>query len=259
MRTLKLTTSLVAVLSILMTLSACGNGKGSVDGKPLTTIGDNAPKLGQPTESLNILIFGGTSGIGLETTKLALERGHKVTSITRRPERMPIKHENLANLKGDITKPETYTPQFNKQQIIISTIGLSTREPTTVYSSGMQGVLQAMQDSQVRRVISVTGIGAGDSKGHGGFFYDSILNPLLLKEDYKDKTRQEQILKNSTTQWTIVRPGFLVDEPSVKTYRVIQDMQGFRSGDIARADVAHFLTALAEQGNYVKQTVFLSN
>jgi putative NADH-flavin reductase len=259
MRSIKSVTSLAALLSILLTLGACGDGKGNVNGESLTSIGDPAPELSQTTEPLNILIFGGSSGIGLETAQLALERGHKVTSITRRPERMPIEHENLTNLKGDITKPQTYTQQFNGQHIIISSIGLGTRKPTTVYSSGMQSVLQAMQETGVQRVISITGIGAGDSKGHGGFFYDRILNPLMLKEDYKDKTRQEQVLKDSTVQWTIVRPGFLVDEKSEQTYRVIKDMQGLTSGNIARADVAHFLAASAEQGSYVNRTVFLSN
>jgi putative NADH-flavin reductase len=259
MRTIKLLMPLATILSLLLTLSACGGGKGNVNGSSLTTIGDAAPKLSQTTEPLKLLIFGGTSGIGLETTRLALARGHKVTSITRRPERMPIEHENLSNRKGDITKPETYTQLFTGQDIIISSIGLGTRKPTTVYSSGMQRVLQAMQEADVQRVISITGIGAGDSKGHGGFFYDSILNPLMLKEDYKDKTRQEEILKNSAAKWTIVRPGFLVDEQSEQAYRVIHDMQGFTSGSIARADVAHFLTATAEQDSYVNKTVFLSN
>ncbi|MFT5573874.1 MAG: putative NADH-flavin reductase [Cryomorphaceae bacterium] len=258
MRSIKLATSLATIITILLTLSACGDGKGNVNGDSLTTIGDPTPKLSQSNEPLNILIFGGSSGIGLETTRLALERGHNVTSITRRPERMPIEHKNLANLKGDITKPETYSQQFNGQNIIISSIGLGSREPTTVYSGGMQSVLQAMQEAEVQRVISITGIGAGDSKGHGGFFYDRILNPLMLKEDYKDKTRQEQILRNSSAKWTIVRPGFLTNEQSEQTYRVIQDMQGFTSGDVARADVAHFLTALAEQGSYINKTVFLS-
>jgi hypothetical protein len=41
--------------------------------------------------------------------------------------------------------------------------------------------LEAMRHSGVKQLICVTGIGAGDSKNHGGFFYDRIFNPLLLK------------------------------------------------------------------------------
>ena len=65
-----------------------------------------------------------------------------------------------------------------------------------------------MKMAGVRRLICVTGIGAGDSKGHGGFLYDRIFNPLLLKTIYEDKDRQESLIKASDVDWVIVRPGF---------------------------------------------------
>lgn len=58
-------------------------------------------------------------------------------------------------------------------------------------------------------VGATRGIGAGDSKGHGGFFYDRIFYPLLLKAVYSDKDRQESLIRASNADWTIVRPGFL--------------------------------------------------
>jgi hypothetical protein len=45
-----------------------------------------------------------------------------------------------------------------------------------------------MRRQGIRRLICITGIGAGDSKGHGGFLYDRLFNPLLLKTIYADKT-----------------------------------------------------------------------
>ena len=250
----------IALIAALLLLSACGGGKGSINGEPLDQHGDAAPSLSD-TEPKHIVVFGGTSGIGLETVKLALDRGHKVTSITRRPERMELEHANLNNLKGDITKIETFEEVFKTSDVVISSIGLGPgRKPVYVYSKGMQAVLDAMQQAPLNRVITVTGIGAGDSKGHGGFFYDKILNPLMLKEDYKDKTRQEELLKSqSDVDWTIVRPGFLTDDAAETSYRVIKSMEGFTSGNIARADVAHFLLALAEQDSYLQETVFLTN
>lgn len=235
-------------------------GKGTIDGQSITDIGSAAPSLLAKPEPLDILIFGGTSGIGLETTKLALKRGHKVTSITRRPDRMPIKHGNLSNLKGDITDRSTYETLFVGKNAIISTIGLPpSSNEVTVYSEGIRNVLAVAKGAGTNRIITVTGIGAGDSKGHGGIFYDRILNPLLLETDYADKTRQEEILKASNSQWTIVRPGFLVDEVSEKTYRVLTNTAGLVSGSISRADVAHFLLGLVEQKTHVRQTVFISN
>jgi len=241
-------------------VSACASDHGTINGQPLTNVGEVAPTLLESIEPLNILIFGGTSGIGLETTKLALSRGHRVTSITRHPERMSLEHINLTNLKGDITKRDTFNLLIEGKDVIVSTIGLGPgRKKVTVYSEGMKNVLAAMNQFKVSRVLTISGIGAGDSKGHGGFFYDQILNPFLLKQDYADKERQEAILRSSDSSWTIVRPGFLTDDKSAKNYRVIQNMDGIISGDITRADVAHYLVAAIEQSNNVGETVFLSN
>ena len=216
-----------ALLASVVLLLGCSGGRGDKHGEPLDAVGQAAPTLAASVQPLNILIFGGSAGIGLQTTQLALARGHQVTSITRRPERMPLSQAKLHNLKGDITKPETYADLIAEQDVIISAIGLGpTGEEVTVYSEGMAAVLATMQVEGKRRVITVTGIGAGDSKGHGGFFYDRILNPLLLETDYADKTRQEVLLRASDSDWTIVRPGFLTDDAAQAAYRVIQDMTG---------------------------------
>ena len=246
-------------------LSACSSENGSLDGTNLAELAttnetlNSSPILEDGVAVQNLLVFGGTSGVGLQTVKLALERGHKVTSVTRRPERMSIEHPNLVNHKGDITKRETFDEILSQSDTVISAIGLSpTRKEVTVYSRGIQSVLESMQQHGVKRVLTITGIGAGDSKGHGGFFYDKILNPLVLKTDYADKTRQEEILKKDNVSWTIVRPGFLTDDSARQNYVVVENMQDVMSGDIARADVAHFLLAAVEQGLYSKQTVLLS-
>ena len=70
-----------------------------------------------------------------------------------------------------------------------------------------------MKKAGVKRLVCVTGIGAGDSKGHGGFLYDSIFLPFLLGTIYADKDRQELVIKASDVDWTIVRPGFLTNGP----------------------------------------------
>ena len=254
-------TILIAISLLLsMLLVACGDGRGDRLGEPLDDVGEAAPQLADAPQPLSILIFGGTAGVGLQTVELALQRGHTVTSIARRPERMTIEHERLQNIKGDITLPDTYEHLFASQNVIISAIGLGpTRDEVTVYSQGMLAVLASMAQHDNQRVITITGIGSGNSQGHGGFFYDVILNPLLLKTDYEDKTRQEEILADSVLDWTIVRPGFLTDDSAKTSYRVLRDLEGVTAGDIARADVAHFLVAISEDDTYIRETVLLTN
>ena len=54
-----------------------------------------------------------------------------------------------------------------------------------------------MKAADFKRLIAVTGLGAGDSRGHGGLLYDAVVFPLLLKRVYDDKDVQEWIIKSS--------------------------------------------------------------
>ena len=67
-----------------------------------------------------------------------------------------------------------------------------------------------MEEAQVKRLICVTGFGAGDSRGHGGFLYCAAFH-LLLGRVYDDKDVQERIVRRSKLDWVIVRPVILTD------------------------------------------------
>jgi len=242
-------------LAVLIFVSACS---AEVD---RASSGKAAPALSQTSpKTLHLLVLGGTSGTGLETVKLALQRGHQVTAMARRPSRMTLTHDNLSTIKGDVMDIAPVEAAVAGMDVVIMAIGIGpTQKHVTVFSHGTANVLAAMDKSGVRRLMVVTGIGAGDSKGHGGFFYDYLLQPLLLRTLYADKDRAELLLKESVLDWTIVRPGFLTDEAGQSNYRVITDLEGITSGDIARADVAHYMIAAVEAGGDVRSTVLLSN
>ena len=92
----------------------------------------------------------------------------------------------------------------------------------------------------MKRLIAVTGLGAGDSRGHGGLLYEQLSFPCL-KRVYDDKDVQEWIIRSSGLDWTIVRPGLLTDRPATGRYRVLTAPKDWRFGVISRADVANFL------------------
>lgn len=244
----------------LATLAGCAD-EGSISGESLATVGDPPPVLSPQVETpFTVLVLGGTSGIGFEVVKISLERGHTVTATSRHPEEMTLAHDKLSNVLGDITDAARMAELLPSHNVVVSAVGIGpTREPINVFSEGMKIVLAATSAEQTTNIISVTGIGAGDSRGHGSFFYDKVFWPLALKTVYEDKDRQEALLRNSDSNWTIVRPGFLTDSSAEARYSVVQDMDGVTSGKISRTDVAHFIVATFEQGLYQKKTVLLSN
>jgi uncharacterized protein YbjT (DUF2867 family) len=111
-----------------------------------------------------------------------------------------------------------------------------------------------MKTRGVARLVCITGIGAGDSRGHGGLLYDLLLRPLVLGTVYADKDRQEAIIRESDLEWVIVRPSLLKDGPGRGSYRVLTDLNGFHGGSIARADVADFVVRQISNPTYRNQT-----
>jgi hypothetical protein len=113
--------------------------------------------------------------------------------------------------------------------------------------------------AEVKRLIAVTGLGAGDSRGHGGILYDRVAFPLLLKRVYDDKDVQEWIIRSSGLDWTIVRPGLLNSGPAAGRYRVLSSPQEWRFGLISRADVADFLVRQIDDRALIGATPLLIN
>lgn len=209
---------------------------------------------------MNILIVGATRGIGRQLLEQALASGHNVTALVRDPRRLALQQERLRVVKGDILDADSVARVMAGQDAVCCTIGIKLPwPPVTVFSEGTGNLLQAMKKTGVRRLICVTGIGAGDSRGHGGFLYDYLILPVLFRTVYADKDRQEALIKASDVDWTIVRPGFLTNGPLTKNYRTLTDMTGVTAGRISRADVAHFFLQELESRQYLRQTPLLTS
>ncbi len=193
-----------------------------------------------------VLIIGASRGIGLETVKAALLAGHNVRALARSAASISIQNPNLEKVSGDALDTDTIRNALKDVEAVIQTLGvdISPRaifQPTTLFSQSTRILVDAMKEAGVKRLIAVTGLGAGDSRGHGGLLYDAVVFPLLLKRVYDDKDVQEWIIRSSGLDWTIVRPGLLTNRPATGQYRVLTAPNDWRFGVISRADVADFL------------------
>ena len=208
---------------------------------------------------MKLLIIGASRGIGLDLLEQALSAGHEVTALVRNPQSLAVSHENLRVVKGDILDKGSIEKALTGQDAVCVIIGIKvTRKPVSIFSKGTKAVVEAMKNSSCRRLICVTGIGAGDSRGHGGFLYDHVFNPIFLRTIYEDKDRQEKIVRESGLDWVIVRPGFLTNGPRTGKYRALVDLKGVKAGKISRQDVADFILREATEMKYKGQTPLLT-
>jgi putative NADH-flavin reductase len=209
-----------------------------------------------------LLVVGASRGIGLETVKAALLAGHSVRALARSAARLPIKNAALEKVSGDALDSDTIRNALQDVDVVIQTLGVDIApraifERTTLFSQSTRVLVDAMKAAGVKRLIAVTGLGAGDSRGHGGLLYDAVLFPVLLKRVYDDKDVQEWIIRSSGLDWTIVRPGLLTNSPATGRYRVLTVPQDWQFGRISRADVADFLVRQVEDRALIGTTPLL--
>lgn len=189
-----------------------------------------------------ILVLGATGGTGRLIVAQALARGYDVTVLVRSVE----KARDLDGAKlivGDVRDEKALRKALEGRDAVISALGTpaSPFREVTLLSSATRALVNAMKSEQVSRLICITGIGAGDSAGHGGFVFDKLIFPLLLRKVYADKNRQEAIVRDSGLDWILVRPSVLNNKPSRHTIRALTNLSGFHGGTISRADVARFI------------------
>ena len=207
-----------------------------------------------------LLVIGATGPTSRQVLLAAAGRGVATRSMARRPEALEGVKEAGEAVRGDVLLPATLGPACAGVSAVVSVLGSKpTLGPDTMLSTGTANLVRACRDAGVGRLVVVTGMGAGDSRGHGGWLYDRLLLPLLLRQVYADKDRQEQLLRSSGLDWTIVRPAFLTDGPRTGTCRVVTDLTPkTRLTRVSRADVADYLVTAALTGRDVHGTVHLT-
>lgn len=208
---------------------------------------------------MKILILGGTGSVGRHLVAQALDRGHEVTALVRDPGKVSGRNPRLRLVEGNALDPAAVERAVKGQEAVIYSLGVENTKPTTLFSDSTRILIAAMEQLGVRRLIAITGIGAGDSRGHGGFLYDRVIFPLFTKHRYADKDRQEALIRNSSLDWIIVRPAAYSDGGRRGDFRVATDLEGITMRSISRADVAAFVLAQLTNDTYLKKTPLIGH
>ena len=131
-----------------------------------------------------VLIIGASRGIGLEAVKAVLKAGHSVRALARSARRIRVEHPQLEKMAGDALEMATVKRALTGIDIVFQSLGVSVGleiilKPTRFFSKATRVLVTAMEEAQVKRLICVTGFGAGDSRGRGGFLYNAAFHLLL--------------------------------------------------------------------------------
>ncbi len=207
---------------------------------------------------MKLIIFGATGTIGRQLVLQALAMGHQVTAFVRDPARMAdIQHTNLTFATGDAFSATDVRKAMQGQDAALVALGAGRKGG--IRAEGTKNVLEAMQQTGVRRLVCQSTLGCGDSQGNLNFFWKNVMFGWFLKDAFLDHELQERHIRNSAVDWTIVRPAAFTDGPATGQFR-----HGFPAKDrsitlkISRADVAMFMLSQLDSDLYLRKTPGLS-
>jgi putative NADH-flavin reductase len=208
---------------------------------------------------MKITIIGASAGIGLETVKRGLNRNHSITTLSRSEIGIEEK-KSIKMILGDATNKADVLNSIQNADALIVTLGTGKNmKATSLFSDFAKLVVVIHRENKIDiPVIFVTGFGAGESKNYVAWLVKMFLK-YFLKDVYADKTKMEEIITSSDLNWTVVRPGRLLDKELTEKYRIENKLfKGINIGGINRADVADFLIKQAEEQTELKKYVAIS-
>lgn len=208
---------------------------------------------------MRILVPGGTGRVGQLIVSEALARGHEPTVLARDGGRAARLDPRAREIQGSVLDAEVVAGALRNQDAVAYAIGAGNVRRTTLFSTSTAILIEAMERSGPRRLVAITGVGAGETKGHGGFLYDRILYPLFTRGVYEDKDRQEQMIRASALEWTLVRPAPFRSDVPAGPLQVVSDVGSVVLRRIAPLEVARFVVEELETGRYIRQAPFIGH
>lgn len=207
------------------------------------------------------MIFGANGPTGRLATARALDAGHSVIAVTRRPSEFPIAHARLKLAGTDVHNAAVVAEAVAGADAVISILGVPfTRHRVDTYSVGVQNIIAAMRASGAGRLLVVSSTSVYPTRRHHAPLSLRLVEPVISKTIgktvYDDMRRMEAAVRQSGLNWTIVRPSGLFDLPEPTDY--IHGATDPVGAFTARIDLADYLISAVTDATSVGRVVIVS-
>jgi hypothetical protein len=216
--------------------------------------------------SLKILVYGASGKLGTHVIDEALQRGHRVTAVSRDPSGITRTDPHLSVVRGNILDPESVASLVAGQDVVIISvrgiIGKSKNPQDTVARSGIEKVVDALraEGDGAARLIHVGGSGSLEDAS-GKLYADTlpdIFIPAKLQTEIAGQVAALQYLRSVTdVNWSYATPpknftnGKRTGVFRLGGDQLMKDASG--RSRVSRADFAVALLDEAEKAEHPRQ------
>ncbi|NLA64495.1 MAG: NAD(P)H-binding protein, partial [Leucobacter sp.] len=130
-----------------------------------------------PRSPQRILLIGSTGPMGRAVLTQSDPAQHDIRAFARRPAALESTWPNV--VQGDVRDRSSLRTALADIDVVICTLGGKPwhRDARGVHEAGTANLISAMNEAGCGRLIAVTGVGAGSSRGHGPFYYNWFARP----------------------------------------------------------------------------------
>ncbi len=207
---------------------------------------------------MKIALFGASGKTGAQVLKLALAAGHDVTALVRDPAAL-VGIAGVHILKGTPTDADDVDHAMVGRDVAISCVGSRTLSENTTRSETAQNLVAAAKKHGVKKIIFLSAVGVGDSAAQAkrsSRIFGYVIMPLVLKANYADAEKAENILRESGVPFVITRPVGLTDDDAKDDVVAVTDLSAkLARAYMSRADVAAWMLARAADDAYDREAV----
>lgn len=192
---------------------------------------------------MKIALIGASGYVGAKLLDEALRRGHQVTALVRRPEKLPA-HPALAARAADVYEAEALAAAVKGHDVVLSAFNPGWSEPDiqALHVRGSRAIVDAVKRAGVPRLVAIGGAGSL-FVAPGVQLVDTPQFPAEWKEGALGARQALRDLQSEPSlDWTFVSPAALL-EPGERTgkYRLGADelpMDGDKPARISVEDLA---------------------
>lgn len=191
---------------------------------------------------MQVVVAGGHGQIAMRLHPLLQAHGHRVRGLIRRPDQADDLHRVGAEpVVCDLEADADPAGAVGRADAIVFAAGAGpgsgADRKRTMDRDGAIKLMEAARRNGIRRYIMVSAMHAEEPRG--GEVFQVYL---------RAKAEADEALRNSGLDYTIVRPGRLIDEPARGRVAIAPRLP---LGEIPRADVAAVLAEVLETASTV--------
>lgn len=208
---------------------------------------------------MKICIFGADGRTGVEVVNYAKKQGFEVLAFVYSESSNKYFPKDIEIKRGDVMDYNSVFEAVKKCEAVISVIGHIKGSDPLMQTKGMKNIVKDMQDSGVKRLLSLTGTGARVENDNPSCI-DKVLNFLVKivdPERIKDGVEHVKVIRNSGLDWTVVRVLKLSKKDTeVDGYKLTSG--GPAELQTSRKKVAEVLVDLIDDKNFIGKLPVIS-